>query len=136
IARTTQQSFTITVTNTNDAPTDLLLSSAVVFENLPSGTVVGSFATADVDVGDAFTYALVSGAGSTGNSSFQIVGGTLKTKAVFDLDVQSSFSVRVRTTDQGGLSFEKAFTITIVDANDAPVFTSAAKTAATEDAAY
>src|SRR5262249_2745990 len=64
---------------------------------------------------------LVSGAGSSGNSSFTIdVNGNLKTASSFDYETQSSYAIRVRSTDQGNLFVEKQFTITIVDVNEAP----------------
>src|SRR5690606_17637909 len=34
---------------------------------------------------------------------------------------KSSYSIRIRTTDQGSLLFEKVFTITIANVNEAPV---------------
>ncbi|GIW78482.1 MAG: hypothetical protein KatS3mg105_0289 [Gemmatales bacterium] len=112
--------FTITVTNVNEAPTDINLSNDTVAENQPVGTVVGTFSTVDEDAGDTFTYALVSGLGDTDNASFVIVGDQLQTNAVFDFETQNTFSIRVRTTDAGGLTFEKVFTITVTNVNEAP----------------
>ena len=77
----------------------------------------------DADAGDTFTYTLVSGTGDTDNASFTIDGATLKTAGVFDFETKSSYSVRVRVTDAGGLSFERAFTITVTDVNEAPTLT-------------
>ena len=57
------QTIAITVTNVNEAPTDISLSSSSVAENEPSGTVVGTLSTVDPDVGDTHTYALVAGVG-------------------------------------------------------------------------
>jgi VCBS repeat-containing protein len=110
----------IDLTDANDAPTDIALSGAAVAEDQPSGTAVGNFTTTDQDAGDTFTYTLVAGAGSGDNGSFQIVGDQLRTAAVFDAETKSSYSVRVRSTDSGGLFFEKVFTITVTNANDAP----------------
>ena len=117
---TFEKAFVITVNDANDAPTDVALSSSSVDENQPVGTTVGTLTTTDPDSGDTFTYTLVAGAGDTDNASFGIVGGQLVTAAVFDFETQSSYSVRVRTTDGGGLFFEKAFVITVNDVNDAP----------------
>lgn len=105
---------------TDQPPTDISLSHASVDENQPSGTTVGTFSTTDPDAGDTFTYTLVSGTGDTDNASFQIDGATLKTSAVFDFETKSSYSIRVRSTDNGTLFVEKAFTITIGDVNEAP----------------
>jgi len=73
-----------TITNRNDDPTDIVLSSASIAENQPSGTAVGTFSTSDPDVGDAFTYSLVVGTGSTDNASFAILGNQLTTAASLD----------------------------------------------------
>jgi hypothetical protein len=101
----------------NVAPTDITLSPTSITENQAIGTVVGTFNTTDADTVDAFTYTLVSGDGDTDNASFTIDGNTLKAAASFDFETQSSYSIRVRTTDQGGESFEKEFTITVIDGN-------------------
>jgi hypothetical protein len=91
-----------------------------VAENAAVGTVVGTFLTTDVDAGDTFTYTLVSGAGATDNASFTILGSQLKTNASFDFETKSSYSVRVRATDAGGLSFESQFTISVTNVNEVP----------------
>ena len=109
-----EQSFTVTVMNVNEAPTDVALVNSLVVENQPSGTVVGPLASTDPDVGDSFTYHLVSGTGDDDNASFTISGGQLFTAASFSLADRSTYSVRIRTTDAGGLSFAKALTIHVV----------------------
>lgn len=112
--------FTISVTNVNEAPTDITLSSSSVDENQPSGTDVGTLSTTDPDSGETFTYSFVSGSGDDDNAKFQIAGSTLQTDATFDHETKSSYTVRVRTTDSGNATSEKAFTITVNNANDAP----------------
>ncbi len=113
--------FTVTATG-NAAPTALGLSPQSVTENTASGTAIGNFSTTDPNAGNTHTYSLVSGTGSTHNAQFSISGGQLRTAAVFDFETQPSRSVRVRTTDQGGLFFERAFTLTVTNANEAPTF--------------
>jgi hypothetical protein len=97
----------------NQNPTNILLSNSSIQENQPINTVVGSLSTIDPNVGDTFTYSLVSGTGSSDNGSFNILGNQLRSAVVFDYEAQDSYSIRVRTTDQSSLFFEKAFTITI-----------------------
>ncbi|WP_417040653.1 cadherin domain-containing protein [Cylindrospermopsis raciborskii] len=116
------QVLIIDVTNVNEAPTDLTLSATTIEENQASGTVVGNFSTTDPDAGNTFTYSLVTGAGSTDNSFFTIDGGKLKTAAAFDFETKNSYSIRVRSTDQGGQSFEKQLTINVTNVNEPPVF--------------
>jgi VCBS repeat-containing protein len=112
---------TITINGVNDAPTGISLSSNTVAENQPSGTLVGSFSTTDPDIGDTFTYSLVSGEGDNDNASFNITGTQLQTAASFDYETRNSYSIRVRTTDSGALYYEKAFNITVINVNDPPV---------------
>lgn len=115
-----EKAFTISVMDTNESPTDVSLSNSTVTENQPSGTSVGAFNTTDPDSGNTFTYSLASGDGDTNNGSFAISGNTLQTATAFDFETQNSYSVRVRSTDQGGLFAEKTFTIAVTDANEPP----------------
>ena len=120
---TFEQVVTITVSDVNEGPTDVALSSATVAENEGIGTVVGFFSTVDEDESDTHTYALAEGDGGDDNGSFAIEGDELRTAAVFDYEDQSEFTIRVRATDtgSGGLTHEQAFTLTVSDVNDAPV---------------
>ena len=118
---TFEKQFTITVTPPgNHAPTDIGLSNQSVAENQPSGTTVGDLSSTDADAGDTFTYSLVSGTGSADNTSFHISGDHLQTSASFDFETKSSYSVRIQTSDGHGGTFEKQFTITVTNANEAP----------------
>ena len=103
----------------NQPPTDIQLSNNAVLEGQPIGTVVGTLTTSDPDPDDTFTYSLVSGAGGEDNGAFNISGDQLRTAAVFDYQVKNSYAVRIRSTDQGGLFFEKAFTISVQQQMDA-----------------
>ena len=104
----------------DDAPTDITLSNASAPENQPSGTAIGTLWSTDPNVGDSFTYALVSGAGSVDNASFTVSGDQLLTAASFDFESKNSYSIRLRSTDAAGVVYEKALTITVTDVNDAP----------------
>lgn len=102
-------------------PANLMLSGLTVLENEPVGTLVGSFSTEDSNVVESFTYTLVPGDGDSGNSFFEITNNELRTLASFDFETQGPFSIRVRTTDIDGLSFEKNFTIQISDVDESIV---------------
>jgi hypothetical protein len=99
----------------NTPPSDIAISNASVAENSAVNSAVGNFSSTDLDPNDTFAYALVTGTGDTDNASFQIVGNELRTLAVFDFETKSSYSIRVKSTDAGGLTFEKAFTITVTN---------------------
>src|SRR5204863_8549848 len=120
LGKAQQATSSIAITVTNQAPSDIALSSASVNENQPLATTVGSFSTTDADPGDAFLYSLVAGTGATDNGSFQIIANTLQTNAVFDFEAKASFSIRAGPSDGGGLFFEQVFTITVTNLNQAP----------------
>jgi hypothetical protein len=102
-------------------PTDITLSNSSIAENEPVNTVVGTFSTTDPDPGDTFTYTLVTGDGDTDNGSFNILDNSLRTSEIFDYETKNSYSIRVRSTDQGELWVEKQFTITVTNVNEAPL---------------
>jgi len=104
----------------NSAPTQIGLSATVIAENNAVNAVVGTLSTTDSDVGDSFTYTLVSGTGDADNASFNISGSSLRASVVFDYETKSSYSIRVRTTDSGGGTFEKVFAITVTNVSDSP----------------
>ncbi len=104
----------------NYAPSDILLSNDQIPENEPAGTTVGALSSVDLDVSDTHTYSLVSGAGDDDNASFTIDGDTLKTAERFDHETKSSYRIRVETDDGNGGTYQKQFTITVLDVNDAP----------------
>lgn len=104
----------------NNAPTAITLNATSVNENVPANTVVGTFSTTDPDTGNTFTYSLVSGTGDTDNAAFAIDGNSLEIKASPDYETKSSYSIRVRSIDNGGLFVEKALTIQVSDRNEAP----------------
>ncbi|MEY2613635.1 MAG: Bifunctional hemolysin/adenylate cyclase precursor, partial [Planctomycetota bacterium] len=112
--------FVINVTNVNETPTDILLSSALIAENSGANGTVGTLSTSDPDVGNSFTYTLVAGTGDVDNAAFNINGNALRATSNLDFETKASYTVRVRTTDQGGLFTEKAFVITVSDVNEAP----------------
>jgi len=131
--------LTITVTNVNETPIDLMPNGFSVAENTDtsSGYSLGVLSTADVDSGDSFTYSIVGGADA---GVFSIGGASndelILTDGVLNFENQSSYQVVVRTTDSGGLTRDETLTVTVSDVNEAPSINSAAITNATEDSVY
>ena len=109
------KTLVITVGAANSAPTEIGLTATSIAENNAVNAVVGTLSTTDVDSGDTFTYSLVSGTGSTDNTSFSIDGASLRASAAFDFETKSSYSIRVRTTDSANNTLEEEFTITVTD---------------------
>lgn len=116
----TDQDWEVTVTEQQVAPTDLALSSSTIDENNSAGAAVGTFSTTDANTSQTHLYTLVSGTGSTDNGSFSIVGAELRAGVAFDYEAKHEYKIRVKTNDQNGGLFEKAFVITINDVNEMP----------------
>ncbi len=107
--------FTINVTNVNEAPTDLTGTLGPVTENSAAGTAVGTVSAVDPDAAQTFTYAIV---GGTGQANFEVNPAgqvTVKAGAVLDFETTASQTVVIQVTDQGGLSYEKQFTINLTN---------------------
>ena len=110
-----------TAVNFNTAPIDLILSGNTFYEYDPANTQIGTFFTLDNDVNLPFVYELVSGEGDDDNALFTIDGNVLKTDTTFVCSHQTEYSVRVRTTDIGGLYYEASFTLNEIIQHETPV---------------
>lgn len=109
----------IIILNTNADPSNLSLSPQDVDENLPIGSVVGTFGSDD-DASTSFIYSLVSGTGDTDNSRFDISGDQLVTNEVFNFELANTFRIRAQTDDGFGGTRQAEFTINVNDVNEAP----------------
>jgi hypothetical protein len=100
----------------NRPPTDITLSASSVPENSASGTIVGNLSTTDPDSGQTFTYTLLDSAGGrfkVVSNQLQVDNGTL-----LDYESNTSHNVTIRTTDSGGLSYDKTFVITVINLSE------------------
>jgi hypothetical protein len=104
------------------APSDIGLSATSIAENNSANATVGTLAA--LDAGAAHTFSLVAGTGDTDNAAFTIAGSSLKLTPIADFETKSSYSIRIRATDNGvpATLLDKQFTISITDANDAPTY--------------
>ena len=109
----------ITVTNVNEAPTNISLSSASISENVPTGTTIGTFSATDQE-GGAMTFALVDSVNYPDNNSFSIASGVLKSAAVFDFETKNTYQIKVRVTDSTSLTFERTLFISITNVTITP----------------
>lgn len=107
-----------TVMKLNVPPTGISLDDNEIWENEPIGSIVGAFSTVESDTNNEHTYTLVSGTGDTDNYSFIINGNKLTAVKVFDYETKNTYSVRVRSTDNGGLYTESEFSIEVQDVDE------------------
>ena len=117
LASVSNKSFNEITLNSNSAPTNIILSSTSVNENLTSGTIVGSLSTIDSDIGSTHIYTLVSGSGDADNSSFSISGNNLLTETAFDYETKNSYFIVVQSTN-GIATYSKTFTISVLDVDE------------------
>ncbi|MCP4930252.1 MAG: tandem-95 repeat protein, partial [Gammaproteobacteria bacterium] len=120
----------LTISAVNDAPT---LATALTDQNATEGTAfsyaIASGSFADVDSGDTFTYTATQTSGDALPSwlSFdgdtQTFSGTPTAAAALDITV---------TASDGTASITDAFSVTVANTNDAPVFTSSESVSVTE----
>ncbi|MFN0125542.1 MAG: lamin tail domain-containing protein, partial [Verrucomicrobiales bacterium] len=91
------------------APTGISLSTTSLFPGTAPGSAVGSLTTQDPNPHDTHTYALLDDAGG----HFALQGATLHTARTLGTE-GSTYTVRVRSTDQTGLPLEAALTLGVV----------------------
>lgn len=108
---------TIKLTNVNEAPTDIALTGGTVAETALVGDVVGTLAMIDPDADKSAKFELT----SNPNGLFAIVGNEVRlAKAQLDFETTTSFDIKVKATDGGGLAVEKTLTVKVSNVNEAP----------------
>lgn len=103
------KSFTINVTNVNEAPTALSLTNVAAKENTP-GIVIGQLSVTDEDAGDTHTL-------TVSHCDFELDGGMLRLKEGRSLSYDESnptITVPVTAIDSGGLSYTEQFAIIVL----------------------
>ena len=130
---TLDQNFIVTVNNLNEVPTDISLSNNTVDENRPINTVVGVLTATDPDAGATFTFSLTCAAAGADDGSFNILGTNLQTSAIFDFEAKSTYNICIRVTDQGALTLDKNFIVTVNNVNEMPTGISLSNTIVNEN---
>jgi hypothetical protein len=121
------QEFTITVSNTNDAP---FFTSVPIVSIIQNNTYVYTMIASDIDLGDSLTYAAPTLPDWLDYDDISTISGVP--------DSEGEYPVLLTVTD-GIEIIEQSFTITVFPldyGNTPPVFTSAPDTSAVEDEEY
>ncbi|NTU53949.1 MAG: DUF4347 domain-containing protein, partial [Chlorobiaceae bacterium] len=94
----------------NVPPSNLSISNDTIAENTLGGTVVGTLSTSDAG---AHTYTLTDNA----DGRFALSGNQILVApgAILDYESNTSHTIRVRSTDTEGLSFDKELSIHLLD---------------------
>jgi hypothetical protein len=95
----------------NEAPRGLFLKINNIDGNALESNVIGTFTTVDPNGDDSFTYSLSDDENYPDNALFSIQDHQLISKESLDFESQPSYTISVTTTDSGGLSLTREFTI-------------------------
>lgn len=108
------------ILNFNQAPTDIALSDTIFQDDLEAGGFIGKLISVDSEDEKTFTYALAEGDGAIHNDLFQITEDRLEIKNSFKCAENKEYKVRISTTDDGGMSFSKAFVLQLENVLEKP----------------
>ncbi|MDJ0843582.1 MAG: Calx-beta domain-containing protein, partial [Crocosphaera sp.] len=120
LGQTIEDTFNINVVPKEQAPSDINLSNNEIAENLATNTLIGNLSSIAPNIESTFDYSLVPGIGATDNSLFTIINDQLRTNAILDYETKNSYSIRLRTTDETGLFYEKVLEVNLLNVNEAP----------------
>ncbi|MBB4040840.1 Ca2+-binding RTX toxin-like protein [Microvirga flocculans] len=116
---TYEETFTINVSNVNEKPTDIGLSGTSVSSTAGGGTAIGNLTFTDPDAGATGTFTILNDPSGyfqvvviNGNPQLQVRDGATL--------AAGTYAVTLRVTDQGGLTYDKQFTINVVNGNVDP----------------
>jgi hypothetical protein len=111
--------YSLAVTDVNEAPTAVALSATAFDENIADGSLVATLSSTDFETSpQSFTYSLVAGAGDTDNLAFYITGNELHITRSPDYERKSTYNIRLKTSDQGGLNFDRNLQLSVNDLPD------------------
>ncbi len=110
----TSDSFVLSVVNS--APTNITLDNSTVPENSANNTVIGLLSASDNNTNDTHTFTLINNAGGR----FAIVNNQLVVAdgSLLDYETNTQHTIRVKATDNTGLSYERNLTISISNVTD------------------
>lgn len=108
------------VINLNVAPTDITISDSTFRDDIEQEGFIAELSSVDTANEVNFTYALTEGEGAIHNDLFMVEGKQLKAKQRFMCAEDTCYSIRLSTTDEGGLSYSKAFKLTMKSVLEKP----------------
>lgn len=112
--------FDINVTNANDRPERIWLSSPSVQENTPAGVLVSDLKTFDQDFEDTMNYTLL----DDGDGAFALAGKEIvvRNQSKLDHETKGTVAITVSATDSGEppLTGISTITIHVDDVNERP----------------
>jgi hypothetical protein len=112
-----EKGFSILVIDANEPMENMYLMPESLPENDPDAFV--TVVIIDPDAQQYYTISLTEGTGDDDNTFFVPVDNKLKVSRAFDYETKNLYKIRVRAKE-GTYIVDKAFTISVIDVNDAP----------------
>ena len=126
--------LSVGIADVNEAPIFTSPATASVDEN-QSGVIYTAVAD-DVDAGDTLTYSIIGGADRAVfilSADELNLSTDLDYENPIDSDGDNTYEVILRATDSGGLYADLNLSVSVVDVNQAPIFTSPAEVSVDEN---
>lgn len=99
-------------------PTDIILTNNELNENNTIGFEIGELETTTTELDDVFTYSLSCDAPGADDGSFTIQDNKLLAGVSFDFETKNEYQICIRTDNGVGGTFDKNFTINVLDVNE------------------
>ena len=115
-----EQALVLQVTDVNEAPTGITLSTTKFDEDTKLLKNIASLQAVDQDADDEHSFQLVDGEGDDDNDSFELVANQLRLISAVDHEAQDTYSIRMSVTDLKGLSSEHVISLSVSDVNESP----------------
>ncbi|PPC74484.1 hypothetical protein C4K68_25555, partial [Pokkaliibacter plantistimulans] len=129
-------SFSLTVTNVNDAPTAGVISAQSATEDSSFSFTVPAGTFSDVDAGDSLTYTATLADGSALPSWLSFNATTRTFSGTPTNDDVGAISIKVTATDGSDAAVSSSFSLTVANVNDAPTAGVISAQSATEDSRF
>ena len=123
----------ISLLNVNEAPI-LVAQGLLIRENSLAGALLGTIHAIDPDANESLQWQIM---GGTGAALFQIGADAkviVSSGANLDYEQTKQYDLIIKVTDSGTLSDTRTYSVTLLDVNEAPVFTSPPSVTLKEDA--
>lgn len=132
-----QMVFTIAVTDRNDPPKGISVSSGTIKESAGENELVARLIVNDDDKNDTHIFSFAGGIDSGyDNSYFLIKGDSLILKNKISRLGKENLKIRVKVTDKSGATVEKELILKVVDLNNPPQITSKPPSFAVQNQVY
>ncbi len=116
-----EQTLEINISDLNESPTAIELSSASINENEATGTTIGTLTTIDPDAtNDNLVFEIIEG-----EENFQLSGSELQSAESFDFESDATLTVKIKASDgeensDTFFTIEETFTINVGDVSESP----------------